>query len=192
MKGFLLAVLVLLISASLVHAAEIVTIPGTRNLVFQFSGLSELGLGGYQGGVGGRYYTSNRTALRAGLIFSSASVTLKDGSDEATATTTDIGGELVMEMHMPAGKSVSPYVGGGASFESVSTSVESFEGPTVSAFGLFAVAGFEWGFAESLSLGGEYRLGLRSVSGMVEEHGYDMSTLAIGISTASVFLSVTL
>ena len=65
-------------------------------------------------------------------------------------------------------------------------------------FGVGGVLGFEWGFTESLTLGGEYGLGLAIASHKVEETVGDTTTtdvdetgMSLGISTASVFLSVT-
>ena len=71
----------------------------------------------------------------------------------------------------------------------------------LSTFGLFVPVGFEWGFAEGLTLGGEYRIGLDTASHSVEvtpaggttTKPVDQSATAITISSAnagSLFLSV--
>src|SRR5512135_61011 len=45
---------------------------GSKAMVFSFSGLSNLSLNQFEGGIGGKYVLSNATVIRAGLQFAVA------------------------------------------------------------------------------------------------------------------------
>lgn len=181
-------------------AAEIVTKAGTKALVFQFSGLSDLGLSGYQGGIGARYYMSDGLALRPGIDIGLASTKDKTEDPEWKETVTTMGLSLALEKHLAGAKSISPYIGAGAGFHYGKDKEEQGDDEQVekaTTISLAALAGFEWGFTESLSLGGEYSFGFATGSHKTEiTHNNttvttaDDSGMMVGVSTASVFLSV--
>lgn len=224
MKRFALCLICLLFIASMAQAAEVETGAGTKAMVFRFSGLSNLGLTGYSNlpdlgdldiptnvGAGMRYYISDGLAIRPGLDIGMASSTEKgqggDTDDKASASM--IGVSVAMERHLAGPANVSPYMGAGVGFTlakatqepSRSTPSPDFtllkETDKATIFSLFGMLGFEWGFTESLTLGGEYRLGLNSASGSSESEyqngptvkGNEISGMSLGFSTASVFLS---
>jgi opacity protein-like surface antigen len=99
---------------------------------------------------------------------------------------------------------VSPYLGGGVGYWKWSDEhppMDAREYPVetedASGFSIFGMAGFEWGFTECMTLGGEYQLGLENGSSTDEiEYSGDSTTIDeeewswMGFSTASVYLSV--
>jgi hypothetical protein len=231
MKRILGSMLVLVFAATCVGAATVETTKGTNNIVFQFNGLSTLGVSGYDFGMGGqqiistledqgenpfsglsganagigwRHYISDGTALRPGVTFGYASGEVKDpanSSNKTTSTVQQMGVNLVLEKHRNMKGPISPYLGAGAGYDYTKFKVEQkAEGqPTdkvelaASAFSIFGVLGFEWAFADAVTLGGEYRAGFSAASGNVKTDGEktaDVSATAGGIGTASLFLSV--
>ncbi len=196
----LMALVVALVSP--VVAAPIETKAGTKAMVFQFSGLSDLGLGRYSGGVGLRYYMSDDMALRPGVQIGYSKFKDKSDDPEVETTMMNVGANITVEKHFTGGKSISPYVGaqvGVAYGQDKDTAGDVEVKDKLMSFGVGGVLGFEWGFTESLTLGGEYNLGLRIASHKVEattdsttETTTDESGMSLGIGTASVFLSVAL
>jgi hypothetical protein len=212
MKRVLFVVLVLAFTIGVTQAAEIDTKAGTKQLVFQFSGLSNLGLNTYNGGIGMRYYLSDGMALRPGLVFGLSGNTVKaaSGNTDHKTGSASLGFNVVGEKHLSGPASVSPYVGVGASFLSTSTvdepsvptspPTDTVTKTTVSQWsvGGLGVIGFEWAFTQSVTLGGEYQVSLVYGSGKTEAEitgrpkatANDHSSLSAGFGTASVFLSV--
>ncbi len=173
---------------------------GAKQLVFEFSGLSNLGLSPYAGGFGFRYFYADDTAIRGSLRFAYAKDTDEADLEE---TTTSFGATVVWERYMAAIASVAPYMGIGVGY--YYTKVESdvpvlvFADDTVKAeettntLIIPLVVGFQWYFTEAISLGGEYRLSYTYDSGEVTVDGNklgDTSGSAFGFSAASVFFSV--
>jgi opacity protein-like surface antigen len=224
MKRFVLCLICLLFVASMAQAAEVKTSAGTKAMVFRFSGLSSLGLSGYSSlpdlgdlevpvnvGAAVRYYISDGLAIRPGLDIGVASSSEKGSggyTDDKTSASV-IGVSAALEKHLPGPASVSPYMGAGFGFTMLKATLEPSRSlPTepgemlkqtskATVLGVFAMLGFEWGFTESLTLGGEYRLGLDSASGSSEAErqnqptvkGNEISGTRLGFSTASVYLS---
>lgn len=212
MKRVLFCLIAVMFVAQGALAAEIDTGAGAKALIFQFSGLSDLGLSGWQGGVGARYYLSDDLAIRPGVDFSLGSSKVKgtSGSTDDKESDVTLGANVAIEMHRAGPKSISPYLGAGAGFSTSKHTEEPSHASSPSsgtllksttvgtAFAAFVMAGFEWGFSESLTLGGEYRAGLNFGSGHVETERQgvptvktnEASALGLGFGTASLFLSV--
>jgi opacity protein-like surface antigen len=224
MRWFVACVICLLFVASMAQAATVTTTAGTKAMVFRFSGLSNLGLSGYSGmtfagnpdvpanvGVGMRYYINDGLAVRPGLdvgMASSSEKGLGGNTDDKTSGSV-IGLSVAIEKHLPGPTNVSPYMGAGAGFgmaratsepsrpQQPATGTMLKQTDKATAFGVFGMLGFEWGFTESLTLGGEYRLGLNGSSGSSEREyqssptvkGNEISGIGIGFGTASVYLS---
>ncbi len=203
MKLFTFIVLaVMLVATTALAAAEVPTSRGDKAMVFMFDGLAFLSAQEYGGeyGVGLRYYVADGTAIRAGVQFGRKSDTNDDidWDDDYNR----YGVNAVYEKHMaPACSSVSPYWGFGALYTAYSNKDTNATGDTWtysgSEFAGFGVLGFEWGFTDCLTLGGEYKLGFESSSSKTEEDvggvtdTYDeLSGTLMGFSTASVYLSV--
>lgn len=202
-----------LFSASDAAAAKVETAQGTRALVFQFSGLSSLGAGAYQGGIGMRYYMQDGLALRPGVVFDMLSSTEKapvSGFTDDKESATVVGINLAIEKHAAGMGSLSPYLGADAGFsmsnvkEEPSVSSSPVNGTVLksttkgTAFGVGLLAGFEWGFSEGVTLGAEYKLSATfgsskeetEIKGLPTVTTDDISGSMIGFGTASFFLSV--
>ena len=201
------ALVVVLLVGTAFAAAPVHTEKGDKALVFGFRGLGELGLSGPvdDWSVGMRYYISDMNAIRGGLMFGKEKWTDKYEGDDTDYeyTESEYGLEVAYERHLEAPcNSVSPYLGGGGFFYSWKMEYPAYdrdydvETESESGFGVFAMAGFEWGFTECMTLGGEYQLGVQSGSYENEEeygestYTYESDYSWMGFSTASVFLSV--
>jgi len=194
-------------------ASPVHTEKGDKAMVFTFHGLGELGLSGYgdDWGLGLRYYLSDMNALRAGLLFGMSSFTEKgiaEGEADLEDSESAFGIDLNYERHLGAPcASVSPYIGGGIGYWSWSGEFENIDlasrdNPKItedeSGFYFQGIAGFEWGFTDCMTLGGEYQLGWASGSWKQEYDPVEGETQTwdeeefsfMGFHTASVFLSV--
>lgn len=213
MRSFIAVAIVLVLLVGVAHAATVPTAQGDKAMVFMFSGLDDLGLGGYPGyyGFGMRYYIGAGTAIRGGLTFGRETLTEEsdmEGYDDEEWTDSVMGIDVVYERHLEGPcPSVSPYWGVGAGFlsetseyiypigpDATGTTTDKFSG--MKAYG---VLGFEWGFTDCMTLGGEYQLGWLSGSGETEldtegerrsETVDEWNGSAMGFSAASVYLSV--
>ena len=210
MKLFIFIALAVMLVGMTAQAAEVPTSAGDKAMVFMFNGLDDLSLGTYgEYGFGVRYYIADGMAVRAGLTVGMDSRTDESnvaGAADAESKDTDYGLNVALEMHMESPcSSVSPYYGIGAdimmsSEEDITAVGTTGDTRTVTvsetAFGGFGIVGFEWAFANCMTLGGEYQLGLQSSSGETEtENGTTVtsnkfSTSLIGFQTCSVYLSV--
>jgi len=176
---------------------------GAKQMVFEFSGLSNLGLSPYAGGFGFRYFYADDTGIRGSLNFAYDSDEDKVGDVTVDESMTLIGATLIWEKYMAAIASVAPYMGIGIGYyyqkdesndvvfrfadEMLKTEV------TSNIIVIPLVAGFQWYFTEALSLGGEYRLSYRYESGETSydgEKAFESTASAFGFSAASVFFSV--
>jgi opacity protein-like surface antigen len=213
MKRVLFGVLALVFVVGVAQAGEIDTKAGVKELVFGFSGLSNLSLNTYNGGVGVRYYISDGMAVRPGLEFGWSSAKTKSvlaNHTEDKSSSANWGLNAVVEKHLAGTQSVSPYFGVGAKINatrgveepSVPTPTPNGTGTkqTITSWnvGGMLVAGFQWAFSGPLTLGGEYQLGLTYGKGKTETEvqgdpkatSNDHSSLSMGWGTASVYLSV--
>lgn len=151
---------------------------GSKALLFQFSGFSNLNANDYLGGIGGKYYLSPTMAARVGLQFArnksddpfnpppGSTATGKDGE----SSTTTLGVNAAVEMHWGA-KRVSPYVGAGIAFKTASsedkdevtdptpqTTIKNDRGYTE--IGIVVLLGAEFFlYKKMISLAAEYQLG---------------------------------
>ena len=187
MTRSLRTVLILLIISAVGFSQEYKTKieEGAKAVLFEFEGLNFLNVDEFEGGIGGKFYFSPQVALRAGFQFgnikettpfnatANSDLTGSDGSESVNI----LGIALGLELHAASQSRVSPFVGGGLSFRSISTeskdvtinpnpqtTVENSRfgelgfraGTTLSFFGL---AGVEVFLLKEVSLAGEYRFG---------------------------------
>ena len=207
MKLFTFIVLALMLVGTTAMAAEVPTSRGDKAMVFMFNGLDDLHVDGYgQYGVGMRYYIADGTAIRAGVQFGKYTWTDDDPATDADFDSEENAGtygvNAVYERHMAGPcSSVSPYWGVGGAYLSLSNEEMDEDGDTDTdrwaGFAGYAVLGFEWGFTNCMTLGGEYQAGFWSASMETEEVTGGVSTLSdaesetfMGFSTMSVYLSV--
>jgi opacity protein-like surface antigen len=212
--GVVLSVFALLLLAGAAQSAEVNTAKGATSLVFQWSGLERINLSPYQGGVGVRHYLADGLAIRPGIVFSVVSETDESqtaGVADDETDVFDIGANVTLEKHTDVGiPSLSPWIGVGIGFESASLKVEGpntrYGVPAASvdkveitgfAFQAYVGAGFEWGFAKGMTLGGNYQAGVSIGStkdevtdGGTTETKKEVKDLRFGFSTMAVFLSV--
>ncbi|MGO9480670.1 MAG: outer membrane protein [Candidatus Kryptoniota bacterium] len=197
----LLPVLMLLAYSTVQSQTIIAPTSGSKALLFNFSGLSDLGANAYMGGIGGKIFLSDNLALRAMLQFGLSDSTIKSEVPNTTNATDDIttfGIEAALEYHFPISSRVSPYVGGGAYFnvysETQTGSVPTGEAATsitdsYSTFGLGAILGVEYFFNQNISLGAEYQFGISTLStsyaGSSGNSGFNL-----GFQTAGLTLGV--
>ncbi len=185
----------------LASAAAIETKAGTNNLVFEFDGLSNLGASTYMGGIGVRHYLRDDLAVRPGVQIGVSTAKDKNTSPEAKTTATNFGVNVAIEKHMKGAPSVSPYAGLQAGFAYGKIKNEpnatNEAKDTTTNFNFGGILGFEWGFTESLTLGGEYVLavsvGTRKTETTVNNTTTttrDESLTRIGIGSARLLLSV--
>jgi hypothetical protein len=213
MKLFIFIVLSVMLVATTALAGEVPTSRGDKAMVFMFNGFDDLSVGGYgppaedfdEYGFGMRYYISDGTALRVGFQFGRSSFTDEDAADDWETIDSVYGVNAIYEMHMAGPcSSVSPYWGFGGAYSMFSDKYnQNAPDPVIkrtisgSGFAGFGVMGFEWGFTDCLTLGGEYLAGFGNWSGKTEtDVGGDVTTSneysssLMGFGTASVYLSV--
>ncbi len=208
MRYLILLTIAAMFTFGTAYAGEVCTDAGDMAMLFDFDGLANLDLDEFGGGIGFRYYLNDGLALRPVVVFSKYNYELEsdvEGMTDAKESMSSVGLEIALEKHFrgPA-PAVSPYWGGGGFFEWM-TIVDDPSVPSGStgkttdsgtAFGLFAMLGFEWGFTDGMTLGGEYRFGFESFSGETEIDTARDETIGqfsdswFGFGEASVFLSV--
>lgn len=203
--GVAVGVFALLMFVGVAQSADVNTAKGTTSFVFQWSGLSNLNVNAYQGGVGLRHYLQDGLAIRPGVELGISSEKLESQSEGVTddeSSSTDIGVSVVLEKHKDIGvNSLSPWIGVGAGF-SLSSATDEPARPVGQetkletssfGFGAFVAAGFEAAVLEGVTLGGQYQAGVRLSSDKVEVDGEttgEGSSFRFGFSAVALYLSV--
>jgi len=165
--GFAVGLGVCLIAAGALAGGTPDTGAGAKQMVFRFSGLSNLGLSSYGGGLGLRYFFGEGLAVRPGIDFGYRKDTNDapgSGYADGEETETELGFSVVLEKYMPPVSSVAPYVGVGLGYYRSTEEDKPIQPDdeeeawkvTSSAFEVLGVAGFQWYFTDAMSLGGEY------------------------------------
>jgi len=179
---FLTLFVVLAISFGVLSAQEVrpQTGAGSKAVLFEFSGLSNLGVAPFHGGVGLKYYLASMMALRGSIGVGYYSKTTKGdpGYTDEKESTTDVPIGAGLEYHVLNAKNVSMYLGGelgvGLSSASTSQSVpvgnpERTTSGSTTTIGIGAILGVEYFISQSMSISGEYRLAFSTSSGSVEQ-----------------------
>jgi hypothetical protein len=164
---------------------------GSKAMLFTFSGLSFLGAGAYNGGVGVKYFLTSNIGLRGSLIGGYGSQTVKttltSGGKDGSNSGSTIGIALGAEYHLTFAR-VSPFIGGTGMFSStstkqvipvnvvggsettdknLSTQLTFVPGKTLS---LGGIGGVEFFITKELSLSAEYQLGYAFPIGYTTTH----------------------
>ncbi len=211
---FFLAILV--IAGSVAFGQDVVPSinAGSMGVLFQFSGLANIGAGAYQGGIGGKYYLTDRTAIRVAAQFQYAKDNLPANPPTGTRGTdgyrsgTTFGLLAAIEYHLGKGRA-RPYIGAGALFSTTSTDEKDavwapnpqtetkngFNGLTLSninfipstTLGFAALFGVEFFLYKELSLSAEYQLmyGMMSFKDRVVTQGATTVTTPSPTGTGS-------
>lgn len=180
-------------------------VKGSKSMLFSFNGLSNLGAGNFEGGVGVKYYYKAGLAFRASLQFSTLSEDIPANPPagvqgiDGERSGSSFGVSAAAELHRGTGR-VSAYFGGGLGFSKTSTESKSAVIGTASqtivknrqagelgflggsSFNLFALAGVEFFIFKEVSLAAEYRLGFLKLSRADQEttSGNQTSTIKVG------------
>jgi hypothetical protein len=156
---------------------------GDKGISFSVSGLSNVSIGQFEGGIGGKYWISGKTALISSVNFSVSRTTTSPTSKDYTDTKENHDQFSILaglENHFLAKKKLSPYLGVGLRYLT-STSVKYYslrkENPypgspkedkiTSFNFGVRGFCGIEYFFADWVSLAGQYQI----------DYYYEKSTL---------------
>jgi opacity protein-like surface antigen len=186
MKKTVILIAILVLAGSAAFGQDVVPSvnAGSMGVLFEFSGLANLGAGAYQGGIGGKLYLSDRMAVRVAAQFQYASVNDKahpvapqrgiDGSESGTT----FGLLAAIEYHLGKGRA-RPYIGAGALFSTTSTDYkpmvtganpiqsetknaqQTIGGVTftpATTFGVAGLIGVEFFLYKELSLSAEYQI----------------------------------
>ena len=175
---FILILVFLLSSFSLVQAQNHYFKKQSKALLFEFSGLDNLGANSFNGGFGGKYFINNRVAIRGSLQFMTIDETIPfQGTGVNGKTEADrFGISAAIEVHFDTSR-VNPYFGGGLGLAFTSTESKTAESNPAdqitikndsngefgyyggTEFVLFGMIGVEIFIFDQLSLAAEYRLG---------------------------------
>ncbi len=162
---------------------------GSKALLFEFSGLADLGAGSFNGGLGGKYFIDHKLAIRGSLQFMDLNEDIPyedDSGVDGKRTANRFGISAAVEVHFDTSR-VNPYFGGGVGFAVTSTEYKSdasdltnqvtvkndedgefgYYGGTE--FTIFGILGVEVFIIKNLSLAAEYRLGYAYISKKDEE-----------------------
>jgi len=186
MKRLLLVFTALIVAAniSFTQGTTPKTKEGSFGWLFTLGGLSNLGAGNYNDGVGAKYYIKDDLALRGGINFSTQSI---PGSVENPQS---YGINAGITYNWASEGAVVGYFGGmvgyGASKPFVGTGGETVDATTTVSIG--ALSGFEWFPWNQISLGGEYQLMFTSEKSPQEDAS---TTFSLGSATgANLILTV--
>ncbi len=162
---------------------------GNKAVLFNFSGLSNLGLNEYNGGIGGKYFISDGLAVRGMLLFAINNSTT-NSTPQVSSNSLAFGLQGGLEYHLPLASMISPYVGGVVSFQTSALTRDPGGIKTgTTAFGLGAIGGVEYFFNNNLSLSGEYQFGFTSTNDTANGSAAGNS-LQLGFQTAGLTLAV--
>jgi hypothetical protein len=185
----------------------------SKAVLFSIGGLSNLGADAFNGGFGVKYFIAQSLALRGSLQFITASQSNPAnppagtvGTDGSTSAT-QFGLTAAIEYHLTKTR-VSPYVGGGLSFSTTSTTNKSAvvgagaqiitknrttgefvgENPYSGGFGfgIDGLAGVEFFIAKEVSLAAEYQLGYALLSRYNQEVVGGLTTKAGSLNTVGI------
>ncbi|MCS6966494.1 MAG: outer membrane beta-barrel protein [Candidatus Kapabacteria bacterium] len=170
-----LVALLVVAGMAAVSASAQKTKQGDRAWLFTLNGLSNLGVGGYNGGLGLLYYLSDDMGLTVGLGFGTTSTTEKaptsGGADEKTSAL-NLTLSPGLRFNLASSGPIVGYAGVGISFGMGSETVENpqhVSGSKVevstTTFGAAVTVGAEWFAWSNVSLGASYSLGFSTSSG---------------------------
>lgn len=186
---------------------------GDKGISFSVSGLSSVGIGLFEGGVGGKYWISEKLAIITSLGVSAQRITQTSSHPDYTDTKTTFSRFSLfcgVEDHFFTKNKVSPYLGGGIRFStSSSTKYSSIpihnpppyatkkEKISTGTFGIRGFCGIEYFFAEWVSLAGQYQIDyfyekttrkriLVGGSGVTQPPKYKQTRTTLGLGTSSL------
>jgi hypothetical protein len=163
---------------------------GNGALMFQLGGIFASTPSILDGvGVGGRYFISDGTAIRAavGLVHSSVETDPEGGGGNTDDSSTDFAIEGGLELPLFQRGPVYLYWGGIAQILVGSTDTESNDQESsTKSIGVAGMVGANWFFDDSMSLGAEYRLGFSYKAQTVERPAGDVDVNTLTLGTGAV------
>ncbi len=195
MKRVAVALLVAAVAGTSAWAQK--TKEGDKAWLFTLSGLSNLGVGGYNGGLGLLYYLSDDLGLTVGLGFSTSSTTTKApaGSGGADQKESSLGLTLSPGVRFNLASS-GPIVGYAGLSVLVGISSETTENPkhvsgdkvetSSTSIGAAVTLGAEWFAWSNVSLGASYSLAFTTSSGKVKTTSGGTTTEQDAPSTTTI------
>jgi len=190
---------------------------GKWGVSLSVSGLDDLGIGLYQGGIGFKYWRSNSFVLKSILGFSGRRSTSQSPDPDYTDTKTNQGSfglYLGTEFHFSPDSKFSPYFYTGLNFRTSATtyhySIPKLNPPpsrtkkrriSSNSFGLDGAVGLEYFFSKRLSLAAEYQSSLSFQTdkekrtlvpgpGITQPRELKSTSTTIGTSTSSLILTL--
>jgi len=175
----LLIFIILIFTFSSVQAGDPYLKKRSKALLFEFSGLDNLGANSFNGGIGGKYFIDNRMAIRGSLQFMTINETIPfqgTGGVNGESQANRFGLSAAVEVHFDTSR-VNPYFGGGLGIAFTSTESKTAEADVAdqtttkndrngefgyyggTEFVIFGMIGVEIFIFNKLSLAAEYRLG---------------------------------
>jgi hypothetical protein len=146
---------------------------GNKGLCFSVSGLSTVAIGQYEGGIGGKYWISDKLALISSIGINAKKNTSSSvvGYTEPKTTSSSCSFFAGLEDHFLIKKKISPYLGGGLRFSIARattynpipkenpppTAAKKYTSDTWST-GVRGFCGIEFFFADWVSLSGQYQI----------------------------------
>ncbi len=195
MKRVAVALLIAAVAGTSAWAQK--TKEGDKAWLFTLSGLSNLGVGGYNGGLGLLYYLSDDLGLTAGLGFSTSSTTTKApaGSGGADQKESSLGLTLSPGVRFNLASS-GPIVGYAGIGVLVGIANETTENPnhvsgdkvetSSTSIGAAVTLGAEWFAWSNVSLGASYSLAFTTSSGKVKTTSGGTTTEQDAPSTTTI------
>lgn len=144
-------------------------------------------------GVGGVYFFNQKMAVRAGLGFLKSSTENDPAGPGNTSETSGLGVGLEggIEYVLMSNKSVNIWGGGLLQIGYQSSETKDVKEESSTSLALAGALGADWFFADHMSLGAEYRLGVQSNSSTTKPEGGKedkASSLNIGVGSAAMRL----
>lgn len=206
--------------------ADVNTSKGVWEVIFSFE---DWYLGSYNGGVGVRYFVRDQVALRPGIDFSIGddwkNAILEDRNymeaDTTDSDTGSLGVSFFVEKFVEGFKNVAPFLAVGMAYTFSSADGHEnrwryYEPPEHSVFwssssdvtrhqlSLMGALGFQWQFADHLSLGGQYNISavhtwkhekstqtrFDGVQSLVTAGNTDTQGTSVGVDSGRLLLSV--
>jgi opacity protein-like surface antigen len=195
MKRVAVALLIAAVAGTSAWAQK--TKEGDKAWLFTLSGLSNLGVGGYNGGLGLLYYLSDDLGLTVGLGFSTSSTTMKApaGSGGADEKESSLGLTLSPGVRFNLASS-GPVVGYAGVSVLVGISSETTENPNYvsgnkvetssTSIGAGVTVGAEWFAWSNVSLGASYSLAFTTSSGKTKTTSGGTTTEQDAPSTTTI------
>jgi len=170
-------ILVMLLSLCAVGQAQ-PTKEGKAAILFTFEGLSNLGTTPYNGGIGLKYYITNRIALRGSLggsfVKADAKSRFATNTIASAGITTDVFGT----------ENTNAYIGGEILFNHFDPIYEPVYEPVINTYGIGCVFGGEFFPWKNVSLGTEYKIVLD------QDSQADHTMISLGKNFANFTLAI--